>query len=158
MYATCHRRLSRQDRERGGCGRRRRRFTDGAILHIEAEDPEQPNAPHKDKWLTKMSTFLRTGLPPLRMRIDEKKRLAVRSRNFCLIQGTLYHKGSDGIGTYASAMTKRKQSYGKHTAESHLATTSTMQRRAKYAKQAYGGQPHNETLKSTIESATCATD
>ena len=27
-------------------------FPDAAILHIEAEDPMQPNAPHKDKWLT----------------------------------------------------------------------------------------------------------
>ena len=72
-------------------------FPDGAILHIDAEDPEQHNAPSEDKWLTKMSTFLSTRLPPPRMRTDEKKRLAVRSRNFCMIQDTLYHKGSDGI-------------------------------------------------------------
>ena len=72
-------------------------FPDGAILHIEAEDLVQPNAPHEDKWLTEMSTFLSTGLPPPRMRTDEKKRLAVRRRNFCMIQDTLYHKGSDGI-------------------------------------------------------------
>ena len=44
-----------------------------------------------------MSTFLSIGLPPPRIRTDEKKRLVVRSRNFCLLQGTLYHKGGDGI-------------------------------------------------------------
>ena len=31
------------------------------------------------------------------MRTDEKKRLAVRSRNFCLLGETLYHKGIDDI-------------------------------------------------------------
>ena len=47
-------------------------FPDGAILHMEAGNPERSNEPHKDKWLTKMSTFLSTGLPPPRMRTDEK--------------------------------------------------------------------------------------
>ena len=72
-------------------------FPDGAILHVEAEDPERTHAPHEDKWLMEMSTFLSTGLPPPRMQKDEKKRLVVRSRNFCLLQETLYHKGSDRI-------------------------------------------------------------
>ena len=44
-----------------------------------------------------MTYFLYTRLPPLQLRTDEKKRLAVRSRNFCLVEGVLYHKGSDGI-------------------------------------------------------------
>ena len=61
---------------------------DGAILHID---------PPEDKWVTEMSEFLNTGLPPLWMRTDEKKRLAVRRQNFCMIHDTLYHKGSDGI-------------------------------------------------------------
>ena len=60
-------------------------FPDGAILHIEAEEPERKHTSHEDKWLMDMSTFLRTRLPPSRMRMDEKKRLAVRSRNFCLL-------------------------------------------------------------------------
>ena len=72
-------------------------FPDGAILHIEVEPPERMHAPHEDKWLMEMSTFLSTGLPPPRMRKDEKKRLAVRSRNFCLLQEMLYHKGNNGI-------------------------------------------------------------
>ena len=72
-------------------------FPDLAILHIETEDPEQHNAPPEDKWLTEMSTFPSTTLPPSRMRTDEKKRLAARSQNFCLIQDTLYHKESNGI-------------------------------------------------------------
>ena len=72
-------------------------FPDGAILHMEAENLEQTHAPQGDRWLTEMSTFLSTGLPPPRMRTDKKKTLVVRSQNFCLIQDTLYHKGSEGI-------------------------------------------------------------
>ena len=48
-------------------------------------------------WITEMSFFLSTGLPPDRMSLDKRKRLAVRSRNFCLRNNTLYHKGADGI-------------------------------------------------------------
>ena len=44
-----------------------------------------------------MTHFLSTGLPPEHVMLDAMKRLAVRSRNFCLFTGTLYHKGSDGI-------------------------------------------------------------
>ena len=72
-------------------------FSDGTILQIEANDSEHHCAPHEDKWLTKVSEFLSTDLPPPRMWTDEKKRLVVRSRNFCMIQDTLYHKGSDNV-------------------------------------------------------------
>ena len=44
-----------------------------------------------------MTYFLTTGMPPPQLRTDEKKRFAVRSRNFCLVDGVLYHKGSDEI-------------------------------------------------------------
>ena len=44
-----------------------------------------------------MTYFLTTRLPPPQLRTDEKKRLAVWSRNLCLVEGVLYHKGSDGI-------------------------------------------------------------
>ena len=44
-----------------------------------------------------MTYFLTTGLPPPQLRTDEKKRLPVRSRNFCLVEGVLYNKGIDGI-------------------------------------------------------------
>ena len=70
---------------------------DGAILHIDTNDPEHHRAPPEDKWLTEMSVFLRTGLPLPRMQTNKKKRLALQSRNFCMIQDTLYHKGSDSI-------------------------------------------------------------
>ena len=38
-------------------------FPDGAILHILTNDPEHRCTPLEDKWLTKMSEFLSTGLP-----------------------------------------------------------------------------------------------
>ena len=44
-----------------------------------------------------MTIFSTTGLPPQQVTIDERKRLAVRSRDFCLLNDTLYHKGVDGI-------------------------------------------------------------
>ena len=50
-----------------------------------------------DAWIIEMSIFLTIGLPPEHMSIDERKRLAVQSRNFCLLSDTLYHKGADGI-------------------------------------------------------------
>ena len=34
-------------------------------------------------------------LPPKGMTQDEKKRLAIQSRNFCMLQDTLHHKGAD---------------------------------------------------------------
>ena len=48
-------------------------------------------------WITEMSFFLSTGLPPDKISLDERKHLVVRSRNFCLLNDTLYHKGVDGI-------------------------------------------------------------
>ena len=44
-----------------------------------------------------MTYFLTTGMPLPQLRMDEKKRLVVRSRNFCLVEGILYHKGNDGL-------------------------------------------------------------
>ena len=51
----------------------------------------------EDNWITEMTVFLTTWLPPQQLSTDERKRLAVRSRNFCLLNNTLYHKGADGI-------------------------------------------------------------
>ena len=50
-----------------------------------------------DCWLMEMTYFFTTGLPPPQLRTIEKKRLAVWSRNFCLVEGVLNHKGNDGI-------------------------------------------------------------
>ena len=55
------------------------------------------NEDMEDNWITKMTIFLTTGLPPQQLSTDERKRQAVRSRNFCLLNNTLYHKGADGI-------------------------------------------------------------
>ena len=51
----------------------------------------------EDNWIMGMTQFLNTSLPPDHLTLDGKKRLAVQSRNFCLITNTPYHKGSDGI-------------------------------------------------------------
>ena len=52
---------------------------------------------NEDEWITEMTHFLSTGLPPDHLPLDARKRQAVKSRNFCLVTDTLYHKGSDGI-------------------------------------------------------------
>ena len=71
-------------------------FSDAEILRITTigakDDKHFP-----DRWLMEMTYFLSTELPPPQLRTDEKKRLAVRSWNFCLDEGVLYHKGSDDI-------------------------------------------------------------
>ena len=46
----------------------------------------------EDEWITEMTHFLSSGLS-----LDARKRLAVQSRNFCLVSGILYQKGSNGI-------------------------------------------------------------
>ena len=52
---------------------------------------------NEDEWIRDMTHFLSTGLPLDHLPLDARKRLVVRSQNFCLITNTLYHKGSDGI-------------------------------------------------------------
>ena len=52
-------------------------FADGVILHITMNNPEHNPTPTEDKWLTEMSEFVTIGLHPPRMRMDEKKRLAI---------------------------------------------------------------------------------
>ena len=51
----------------------------------------------EDNWIIEMTIFLTTGVPPQQLTTDERKRLTVRSRNFFLLNDTLYHKGADGI-------------------------------------------------------------
>ena len=50
-----------------------------------------------DAWIIEMTIFYSIGLPQDNMSLDERKRLVVRSWNFCLLNDTLYHKGIDGI-------------------------------------------------------------
>ena len=52
---------------------------------------------NEDDWIRDMTHFLSIGLPPDHLPLDARKRLAVRSRNFCLHLDNLYHKGSGGI-------------------------------------------------------------
>ena len=58
---------------------------------------QEMNEDMEDSWITEMTIFLTKGLPPKQLSTDERKRLVVRSRNFCLLNNTLYHKGADGI-------------------------------------------------------------
>ena len=71
-------------------------FSDNGILRILGSNAEEgKNSPNK--WLKEMTYFLSTGLPPPHMHANEIMRLEVQSHNFCLLEGILYPKGSNGI-------------------------------------------------------------
>ena len=65
-----------------------------------------------DTWITEMTIFLSTGLPPDNMSLDERKRLTVRSQNLCLLNDTLYHKGDHGIWRHAVRQFEKKAILG----------------------------------------------
>ena len=64
---------------------------------METVQSQEMNEDMEDNWITEMTIFLTTGLPPQQLSTDERKQLAVRSRNFCLLNNNLYHKGADRI-------------------------------------------------------------
>ena len=72
-------------------------FPDAQLIQIEANCPEVVQEDTVDAWLTEITIFLNIGLPPEGMTLDEQKRMVVRGQNFCLLKGSLYHKGVDGI-------------------------------------------------------------
>ena len=72
-------------------------FPDAELFRITTEPTTDSTVSEEEKWLTDMHQFLSSRLPPDKMDWDERKRLAVRSCHFCLIQDTLYHKGVDRI-------------------------------------------------------------
>ena len=72
-------------------------FPDGQLFRVEAVNAQGVNEESEDVWISEMTIFLTTGLPPKHLSADERKRLVVWSRNFCLLNDTLYHKGVDGI-------------------------------------------------------------
>ena len=88
--------LSRLESDEVG-DRVRDEFPDTESFKITTEPPTDSIVAEEDKWLTDMQQFLSTGLPPYKMDRDERKRVAVRSRHFCLIKDTLYHKGVGGL-------------------------------------------------------------
>ena len=69
-------------------------FPDGGVLRITAEPGEEEDP---DKWIVDMEFFLSNGIPPEEMGREERKRLGVQARSYCLFHGNLYHKSADGI-------------------------------------------------------------
>ena len=72
-------------------------FPDAQLFRVEAIKVQEMNEESEDEWISKMIIFLSTGIPPEHMSADERKRIAVRSRNFCLLNDMLFHKGAGGI-------------------------------------------------------------
>ena len=60
-----------------------------------------------------MAYFLTTGLPPPQIRTDEKKRLAVQSRNLCLSKGSYITKAVMASSDAEYARMRRKRFYAK---------------------------------------------
>ena len=69
-------------------------FPDGGVLKITAEPGEEEDP---DKWIVDMEFFLSNGVPPEEMGREERKRLGVRARAYCLFHGNLYPKSADRI-------------------------------------------------------------
>ena len=72
-------------------------FPDAQLFRVEAIKAQAMNEESEDEWIFEMIIFLSTGIPPEHMSADERKKIAVRSQNFCLLNDILYHKGVDGI-------------------------------------------------------------
>ena len=72
-------------------------FPDAQLFRVETVQSQEMNEDMDDSWITEMSIFLTIGIPPQQRTTNERKRLAVRSQIFCLLNDTLYHKGADGI-------------------------------------------------------------
>ena len=68
-------------------------FPDGQLFWVNPVPVHEMNDETSDAWITEMTIFLTTGLPPDHMSIDERKRLVVRSQKFYILNNTLYHKG-----------------------------------------------------------------
>ena len=68
-------------------------FPDEELFRVTTKKATDGTVAEDDKWLTNMHQFLSTGLPPEEMNRDERKRLAIQSRHFCILRDTLYHKG-----------------------------------------------------------------
>ena len=72
-------------------------FPDGQLFRVDIVRVHELNEDSENAWISEMSNFLTSRLPPKHLSANERKRLAVRSWNFCLLNDTLYHKGADGI-------------------------------------------------------------
>ena len=57
-------------------------FLDGQLFRVEVVRIQKINEESKDAWISMMTIFFTTGLPPEHLLAGERKRLAVRSRNF----------------------------------------------------------------------------
>ena len=57
-------------------------FWDAQLFRVETVHSPDMNEDMEDSWITEMKIFLTTRLPPQHLSTDERKRLAIRSRNF----------------------------------------------------------------------------
>ena len=58
---------------------------DALLFRLTTENTVDRTVAEEDKWLTNMHHFLSIGLPSEELNRDERKRLAVQSRHFCLL-------------------------------------------------------------------------
>ena len=109
-----------------------------------------------DLWITEMTIFLSIGLPLEGMPLDERKRLSVRSRNFYLLNDTLYHKGADGI--WRQTVRHYKKEAVLHEAYAKLLVVMMQEKRweRKFGIAACGGRLPQKTQLAIVDSAVYA--
>ena len=94
----------------------------------------------EDTWISEMTIFLSIGIPPEHMSVDQRKRLVVRSRNFCLLNDVLYHKGADGIWQRAVRQFEKSAILRESHVESLEDTMLEKPQPEKYGIAGYGGR------------------
>mgnify|MGYP007067624783 CR=1 FL=1 len=87
-----------------------------------------------------MIVFLNTRLPLEGMAPNERKWLAIRSQNFCLLKDTLYHKGSNDIWQRAVQHFEKEAVLHETIAMLLVGIMQETQLLRKYRIVGYGGQ------------------
>ena len=103
-----------------------------------------------------MTYFLTTGMPLPQLRMDEKKRLVVRSHNFCLEYCITRAAMESGDAGYVRI--RGKLFCTKLTAVRQGVTMRGMLRPKKYGKPVYGGLPRKRTRTSIASSVIYVND
>ena len=93
-------------------------FPDAQLFELEAVVPAAPRS-----WYDDMFHFVDTGRMRDGMSRDERKRLALKRRDFRIIADQLYKQGIDGVLRRCVTHMNRRSSWKKHTKESAVDTS-----------------------------------
>ena len=76
-------------------------FPDAQLFRVDTVATTEMDDDQEDLWITEITILLSMGLLLEGKSLDERKTIAVRSQNLCLLNDTLYYKAADGIWRHA---------------------------------------------------------